>query len=357
LRGRQDALTGILNGVDYEEWRTSANPYLGRSYTAHDLRGKTGIKTDLQEELGLAVRPDVPLFGTVARLSEQKGVAIQLGALEEMLDAGMQFVLLGCGGREFERGYRKLALRHPGKCAVRFGFDTGLSHRIESACDFFLMPSRFEPCGLNQMYSLRYGTIPIVRLTGGLDDSVTDATDDSARADGIKFREYSVRALARAIRKALVLYADKRLLDHFRRNGMARDFSWSRTAAAYEEVYRRALGLGADVAHIRLDHAPRGDVGPGHGTGGARAEQRAAQQVGEAAASLLDRAIDRFRGGAPEDGFRGAVEPAHGAVFRRGYDAHGDGFEQVFREGLLQGDFLVEQRVFEQRGDILAQDG
>jgi starch synthase len=241
LRQRQDVLAGILNGVDYDEWTTSANPYLSHSYTADDLRGKTGNKTELQEELGLPVRAEVPLFGTVARLAEQKGVDIQLGALEEMLAADMQFILLGSGGREYERGYRKLALRHPGKCAVKIGFYTTLSHRIESACDFFLMPSLFEPCGLNQLYSLRYGTVPIVRVTGGLDDTVTDATEDAAGADGIKFREYSVHALAKAIRKALVLYADKELLDQYRRNGMAKDFSWSRTAAAYEQVYRQAL--------------------------------------------------------------------------------------------------------------------
>jgi starch synthase len=241
LRRRQDALVGILNGVDYDEWTTTANPFLSRPYSAGDMQGKTVNKTELQRELGLPVLPEVPLFGTVARLAAQKGVDIQLGALEEMLAAEMQFVLLGSGGQEFERAYRALALRHPANCAVRIGFDTALSHRIEAACDFFLMPSLFEPCGLNQMYSLRYGAIPIVRVTGGLDDSVTDATDDPARADGIKFTEYSVRALAKAIRKALVLYAHKESLDHYRRNGMARDFSWSRTAAAYEQVYRRAL--------------------------------------------------------------------------------------------------------------------
>jgi starch synthase len=241
LRWRQDALIGILNGVDYDEWTTVGNPYLARSYTADDLRGKAVNKAELQAELNLPVRAEVPLFGTVARLAEQKGVDIQLGALEEMLAADMQFILLGSGGREFERGYRKLALRYPGKCVVKFGFDTTLSHRIESACDFFLMPSRFEPCGLNQMYSLRYGTVPIVRVTGGLDDTVTDVTDDPARADGIKFREYSVRALAKAIRKALVLYGEKELLDYYRRNGMAKDFSWERTAITYESVYEQAL--------------------------------------------------------------------------------------------------------------------
>ncbi|MGA2556034.1 MAG: glycogen synthase GlgA [Verrucomicrobiota bacterium] len=241
LRWRQNALVGILNGVDYDEWKTESNPHLLHSYSAGDLQGKTANKMELQKELGLPVRAEVPLFGTVGRLAQQKGVDIQLGALEEMLAADMQFILLGSGGREFERGYRLLAQRFAGKCAVKIGFDTTLSHRIESGCDFFLMPSLFEPCGLNQLYSLRYGTIPIVRLTGGLDDSVTDATDDPVRADGIKFTEYSVRALAKAIRKALVLYEDKSLLEYYRRNGMVKDFSWSRTAAAYEDVYRGLL--------------------------------------------------------------------------------------------------------------------
>jgi starch synthase len=241
LRDRQERLVGILNGVDYEEWTTTGNPYLPHFYSASDLRGKEANKAEMQAELGLPVRGDIPLFGTVGRLAEQKGVDIQLGALEEMLSSDMQFVLLGNGVREFERGYRKLALRFPGKCAVRIGFDTTLSHRVESACDFFLMPSRFEPCGLNQLYSLRYGTVPIVRVTGGLDDTVTDVTDNPANADGIKFHEYSVRALAKAIRKALVLFGDKDLLDHYRRNGMAKDFSWKRTGQAYEMVYRQAL--------------------------------------------------------------------------------------------------------------------
>jgi starch synthase len=239
LRQRQDALAGILNGVDYDEWKTEGNPYLASSYSAADLSGKQCNKAALQREFGLPEAPDIPVFGSVTRLADQKGVDLQLAALQEMLAADMQFVLLGSGQRDYERGYRALAQRHPAKCAVHIGFDTGLSHRLEAGCDFYLMPSRFEPCGLNQMYSLRYGTVPVVRVTGGLDDSVTDVCENAQKADGIKFAEYSVRALARAIRKALALYADKPLLRHYRRNGMARDFSWQRTAAAYAELYER----------------------------------------------------------------------------------------------------------------------
>jgi starch synthase len=241
LRRRQEVLHGILNGVDYDEWKTEGNPFLAHPYSAADLSGKKADKAALQRELGLPEAPQIPLFGTVARLADQKGMDIQLAALQEMLAADMQFVLLGSGQRDYERGFRKLAELHPAKCAVRIGFDTGLSHRVEAGCDFYLMPSRFEPCGLNQMYSLRYGAIPVVRVTGGLDDSVVDAAEDAGRADGVKFGEYSVRALAKAIRKALVLYADPALVDHYRRNGMARDFSWERTAAAYVELYGRLL--------------------------------------------------------------------------------------------------------------------
>jgi starch synthase len=242
LRRRQNVLHGILNGVDYDEWKTEGNAYLKHSYSPADLSGKEANKAELQRELGLPVSPQTPLFGTVSRLSEQKGVDIQLGALEEMLAAEMQFVLLGSGGSQYERGYRSLAERHPSKCVVKIGFDTGLSHRIEAGCDFYLMPSRFEPCGLNQMYSLCYGTVPIVRVTGGLDDSVIDIGEDAERADGIKFTEYSVRALAKAIRKALVLYGEKELLQHYRQNGMTKDFSWERTTQEYEALYRRLCG-------------------------------------------------------------------------------------------------------------------
>ena len=155
-----------------------------------------------------------------------------------MLSANMQFVMLGSGAPVYEKAFTQLAARYPAKVAVKIGYDHGLAHRIEAGSDFFLMPSRYEPCGLNQMYSLRYGAIPIVRTTGGLDDSVTDVSQNLNRANGIKFTEYSVRALAKAIRKALVLYERPELLEHYRRNAMAADFSWDKTAKEYLKVYR-----------------------------------------------------------------------------------------------------------------------
>jgi starch synthase len=241
LRARQDSLVGILNGVDYDEWNTIKNPYLKHAYSVTDPAGKAANKADLQKEVGLPVEPAVPLFGSITRLADQKGVDIQLGALEEMLLADMQFVMLGSGSPEFERAYESLSRRYPKKVAIRIGFNQGLSHRIEAGADFFLMPSRFEPCGLNQMYSQRYGSIPVVRVTGGLDDTITDLTEDERKADGIKFREYSVRALAKAIRKALVLYQSSALLEHMRGNAMRADFSWDRTCRDYVKVFEEIL--------------------------------------------------------------------------------------------------------------------
>jgi starch synthase len=248
LRRRRKQLFGILNGVDYTEWNTTENLFLSRAYSVTRPAGKAANKLALQKELGLPERKDVPLFGTISRLAEQKGVDIELGALEEMLSADIQFALLGSGSPVFERGYQELAGRFPDKVAVQVGYNEGLAHRIEAGCDFYLMPSHFEPCGLNQMYSLRYGTIPIVRATGGLDDSVIDFTQDAAHANGIKFQEYSARALAKAIRKALALYGQPELLRRYRRNAMKVDFSWEQTVGKYLKVYETAKSFSAGQA-------------------------------------------------------------------------------------------------------------
>lgn len=242
LRQHANKLRGILNGVDYSDWNTTKNPHLFAPYSSTRLDGKKINKRKLQKLCGLPVDETIPLFGTVSRLSEQKGVGIQLAALEEMLNANIQFVQLGNGAAEFEAGYRELARRYPGKVSVNIGFDEKLSHQIEAGCDFFLMPSRFEPCGLNQMYSLRYGTIPIVRATGGLNDTVIDFTESSDQADGIKFQEFSAPALAKAIRKALAIYESPTLLKQFQLNGMKADFSWPNTVDQYLRTYSNDCG-------------------------------------------------------------------------------------------------------------------
>jgi starch synthase len=248
LRLRRKELFGILNGVDYGEWNTTNNKFLPHSYSVARLAGKTANKLALQKEVGLPLSKNIPLFGTISRLAEQKGVDIELGALEEMLEADIQFVLLGSGSLAFERGYQELAARFPGKVTVRIGYDEGLSHRIEAACDFFIMPSYFEPCGLNQMYSLRYGTIPIVRATGGLDDTVVDFAQDAARANGIKFQEYSARALAKAMRKAMAVYRQPALLRRFRQNAMRADFSWDNIVNEYLKTYAFVLNI-TNIVH------------------------------------------------------------------------------------------------------------
>ena len=243
LRQRQDRLTGILNGVDYAEWNTTKNRHLFKAYSVSRLQFKAVNKVELQKQVGLPVNESAPLFGTISRLAEQKGVDIQLGALAEMLNTNMQFVILGSGSPEYERGYRDLARRFPDKVSVNIGYDETLAHRIEAGCDFFLMPSRFEPCGLNQMYSLRYGTIPVVRATGGLDDSVVDWAQNPEQATGIKFFDYSARSLARAIRKALVLFNQPALFKRCQKNAMKADFSWDKTVDEYLKAYQSIQGL------------------------------------------------------------------------------------------------------------------
>lgn len=237
LRKRQHALVGILNGVDYEEWNTHQNPYLAAAFSADNVSGKSKCKAALQARLGLPGDASVPLFGSVTRLADQKGIDLTCGALEEMLAAPMQFVMLGSGAKNYEQAMQSLAHRFPGKVGVQFGYDHALAHQIEAGCDFFLMPSRFEPCGLNQLYSLRYGTIPIVRRTGGLDDTVIDATDDAAQANGIKFQEQAAHALAKSIRKALLLFPNKPLLRRYQENGMRADYSWAKAVKEYERIY------------------------------------------------------------------------------------------------------------------------
>jgi starch synthase len=241
LRQRQESLVGILNGADYEEWDPAKDPHLKYPYSVEELGGKAENKADLQAEFGLPINRDIPLFGSIGRMVEQKGIDIMLGALEEMLNANIQFVQIGTGTTVFQRAFQDLVRRFSNRASVRVGFDEGVSHRIEAGCDFFLMPSRFEPCGLNQMYSLRYGTVPVVRGTGGLHDTVIDPREDLKRANGIKFHEYSGQTLAKAMRKALALYETPELLKRFRLNAMTVDFSWSRTAAQFLQLYEAVI--------------------------------------------------------------------------------------------------------------------
>jgi starch synthase len=240
LRVRAADLFGVLNGVDYSQWDPSVDTYLPVRYTATDLTGKARCKTALQQEVGLPPHAYTPLVGTVARLVTQKGFDLVTAALEGIVEMGVQLVVLGTGDPQFEAAFRAAAARWPQQVAVTIGFNEGLAHRIEAGSDMFLMPSRFEPSGLNQLYSLRYGTIPIVRRTGGLADSIIDVTPESlqqGRANGFVFDAYAPEGLLATLGRAVAAYRDPGLWRFLQQVGMRADFSWDRAAARYRDLY------------------------------------------------------------------------------------------------------------------------
>lgn len=243
LRKRRQSLTGILNGVDYSEWNTTHNPVLPQAFNFKNLQGKKQAKLKMQRELGMAESANTPVFGNIGRLAYQKGIDILLRVLPDFLEQDFQFVCLGAGSHEIEKALTELKTRFPRQIGILFGFYPDMAHLIEAGCDFYIMPSRYEPCGLNQMFSLRYGTIPIVHAVGGLEDSVVDYRESLVRANGIKFRAYSAETLAVAIREALELYGSPYLMRYFQRNAMTADFSWHAAAAEYEKVYVRCIEL------------------------------------------------------------------------------------------------------------------
>jgi starch synthase len=239
LRARAADLVGITNGIDDETWNPTTDRHLPARYGAGALDGKRVCKQALIAEMGLKVSLDAPLAGMVTRLSAQKGCDILLGVADDALRLGLGLVVLGSGDRGLEDGFRALAVRHAERVGVRIGFDEPLFHRIEAGCDLFLMPSRYEPCGLDQMYSLRYGTVPVVRATGGLDDTVRDPEEDAENPNGFKFRRPWGTDLVAAIGRAVATYRDRSRWEWMVRTGMAEDFSWRRSARRYGELYLR----------------------------------------------------------------------------------------------------------------------
>ncbi len=245
LRHRAADLVGILNGVDTADWNPAGDPHLPARFSATDLKGKAVCKAELQKELGLAVEPDTALFGIVSRLWDQKGLDLFADIADDLMrNARLQVVLLGSGDKALEGRFLDLAARHPGRFHTHIGFNNALSHRIEAACDFFLMPSRFEPCGLNQMYSMLYGTLPIVRATGGLADTVEPWYAGRGTGTGIVFKTPNHAGLRWGVEEALRLYYDAPSeFKKLRVNAMKRDFGWGESARRYEEVYRWALDI------------------------------------------------------------------------------------------------------------------
>lgn len=240
---RADALQGILNGIDEQEWDPATDPHIEAPYSADDLSGKAVCKAALQVELGLPVDPEAPLVGSVGRLDPQKGVELLLDSIPWLVSEGAQVVVLGTAAaahRRYEQQLRALERRFPHHVRAWIGFREDIAHRIEAGADLFAMPSMFEPCGLNQLYSLRYGTVPVVRRTGGLADSVVEA--DEGTGTGFLFEVPHGKALRDALYRGLELFrTDREAFEALRLRGMARDSSWGPAVAAYEAVYQRAI--------------------------------------------------------------------------------------------------------------------
>lgn len=242
IRDREKDLYGILNGVDYQEWNPETDPLIKKNYGAKDLRGKTSCKKDLQAIYGLPFKGSVPLIGMVSRLADQKGLDILADALENLMDLDLQLVVLGTGEQRYQELLAKLPAIHPEKIGIKIGYDNVLAHKVEAGADLFLMPSKYEPCGLNQIYSLKYGTIPIVRATGGLDDTVIDYNPFTAEGNGFKFSAYSGPALLETVKRAIAVYCHEKAWRRLMSNAMACNFSWQTSATEYLALYRQLLG-------------------------------------------------------------------------------------------------------------------
>jgi starch synthase len=241
LRERSGALSGILNAVDDAVWNPEADHHLSNPYSANDLTGKAACKATLQHELGLAVQADAPLFGVVSRLTDQKGLHLVLGAIDAILSRGGQLVVLGTGEAHLEAQFKARAAQHPQAVSVRIGYDEAYAHRIFAATDVTLVPSQFEPCGLTQMYGLKYGSLPLVHRVGGLADTVVDCSLENmaeCRANGFVFDDFNPLALERAVARAFALYARKREWKTVRAYGMRQDLGWQSAARQYAALYQ-----------------------------------------------------------------------------------------------------------------------
>jgi starch synthase len=251
LRRRQEDLLGILNGIDVTRWNPEADELVPARFSAVDLSGKRAARRALLDEVGLAETPDGrPVIGMISRLTDQKGFDLIAAAAGDLMALNATWVFLASGEPLYENLLRAMAARHPDRVSTAIGFSERLAHLIEAGADIFLMPSRFEPCGLNQIYSLRYGTVPVVRATGGLQDTVVDAADP--RGNGFKFSDYSPGALVAAVKRALAGFADKAAWERLQRAGMARDSSWDVSAREYVKVYR---GLGSHNSQLQTPNS------------------------------------------------------------------------------------------------------
>jgi starch synthase len=248
LRDRAATVTGILNGIDYDEWNPQTDQFIAAKYSPQDPSGKLKCKQDLLQAFGIPnVDAKVPVIGIVSRFAAQKGFDLIAQIMDRLAREEMIMVVLGSGDRLYEEMFQRLNKQFPNKIAAKVAFDNAIAHKIEAGADMFLMPSRYEPCGLNQMYSLKYGTVPIVRATGGLDDTIEPWDARTGKGTGFKFSEYNGEALLLTIKHALLAYQDPSSWQTLMRNGMTRDFSWGASAREYGKVYERARQVRASA--------------------------------------------------------------------------------------------------------------
>jgi starch synthase len=261
VRTRADRLVGILNGVDYSVWNPEVDSLIAARYSAKDLSGKQVCKRDLLAQFQL---PDEnlerPVIGIVSRFADQKGFDLVAQIADEIMEENLAIVALGSGEAKYELMFRELSEQLPEKLAVKVAYDNTLAHKIEAGADMFLMPSRYEPCGLNQIYSLRYGTVPVVRATGGLDDTIEPFDLANGRGTGFKFSEYTGPALLAALREALATYGDKAAWRRLQANGMAKDFSWNASALEYGRLYDVARKGRIRTAAVSSKYQPIGSA-------------------------------------------------------------------------------------------------
>ena len=240
LRDRAATVTGILNGVDYDEWSPQTDKFIVAKYSPQDLTGKVKCKQDLLAAFGVTnADPRLPVIGIVSRFAAQKGFDLIAQIMDRLAREDMIIVALGTGDKEYEEMFRRMNKQFPQKIAVKVAYDNAIAHKIEAGADMFLMPSRYEPCGLNQIYSLKYGTVPIVRATGGLDDTIEPWDARSGKGTGFKFTEYNGESLLLTIKQALQAYRDQSSWQVLMRNGMNKDFSWNFSAKEYIRIYER----------------------------------------------------------------------------------------------------------------------
>ncbi|MBZ5541668.1 MAG: glycogen synthase GlgA [Acidobacteriia bacterium] len=244
VRERRERLRGILNGADYGVWNPETDEHLAAKYSAQDLSGKQACKQELRKIFRLRAEDgERALIGMVSRFAGQKGFDLIAEQAQELMKEEVSVVALGTGEARYEKLFRELAKEFPGRFGVKIAYDNALAHKIEAGADIFLMPSHYEPCGLNQIYSLRYGTVPVVRATGGLDDTIEEFDLEHGTGTGFKFAEYTGAAMLECLRRALEAHADERIWRRIQLNGMARDFSWKASAAEYAKLYEAARRL------------------------------------------------------------------------------------------------------------------